>query len=52
MIPQTINAMRQNKRLHVIVFCFSDEQVDEMALYATAYINLCVMGPKNYNRWN
>ena len=40
-----LNAMRQNKRLYVMVFCFSDNQVDEMSSYATAYMNLCVMGP-------
>lgn len=40
------NALRQNKRLYVMVFCFSDMQVDEMITYATAYMNLCVMGPK------
>lgn len=40
------NAMRQNKRLYVLVFCFSDNQVDEMSLYATAHMNLCVMGPQ------
>lgn len=39
------NAMRQNKRLYVLVFCFSDNQVDEMSSYATSYMNLCVMGP-------
>lgn len=39
------NAMRQNKRLYVMVFCYSDEQVDEMSTYATAHMNLCVMGP-------
>ena len=40
------NAMRQNKRLYVLVFCFSDNQVDQMSSYATAHMNLCVMGPK------
>lgn len=39
------NAMRQNKRLYVMVFCFSDDQVDAMSSYATAHMNLCVMGP-------
>ncbi len=40
------NALRQNKRLYVVVFCFSDMQVDEMSTYATAHMNLCVVGPK------
>lgn len=40
------NALRQNKRLYVVVFCFLDMQVDEMVSYATAHMNLCVVGPK------
>lgn len=40
------NALRQNKRLYVVVFCFSDMQVNEMSAYATAHMNLCVVGPK------
>lgn len=40
------NALRQNKRLYVMVFCYLDEQVEMMEAYATAYMNLCVMGPK------
>ena len=40
------NAMRQNKRLYVMVFCFSDDQLNEMSSYATAHRNLCVMSPK------
>lgn len=40
------NAMRQNKRLYVMVLCYTDEQVDMMSGYATTYMNLCVMGPK------
>lgn len=39
------NAMGQNKRLYVMVFCYSDDQVDAMAAYATAHMNLSVMGP-------
>ena len=39
------NAMRQNKRLYVMVLCYSDHQVDAMTPYATAHMNLCVMGP-------
>lgn len=40
------NSMRQNKRLYVMVLCYTDEQVDKMSVYATTYMNLCVMGPK------
>jgi len=39
------NAMRQNKRLYVMVFCFTDGQVDEMASFTSSHMNLCVMGP-------
>ena len=39
------NAMRQNKRLYVMVFCYLDEQVAAMRSYATAHMNLCIMGP-------
>lgn len=40
------NSLRQNKRLYVMVLCYTDEQVDKMSVYATTYMNLCVMGPK------
>lgn len=40
------NALRQNPRLYVVVTCFSDTQVEDMATYADAHLNLCVMGPK------
>ena len=39
------NAMRQNKRLYVMVFCFSDALLNEMSSYATAHMNMCVMSP-------
>ena len=39
------NALRNNNRLYVLVLCYSDDQVDSMAAYATSFINLCVMGP-------
>ena len=29
-----------------MVFCFSDDQLNEMSSYATAHRNLCVMSPK------
>ena len=44
------NALHQNKRLYVIVFCYEDVQVDEMSKYATAYMNLCIIGPKKMIR--
>ena len=40
------NSMRENKRLYVMVFCFSDDQLIEMSSYTTAHMNLCVMSPK------
>lgn len=40
------NALRNNQRLYVVVPCYSDNQVDDMAMYAEAHLNLCVMGPK------
>lgn len=43
---ERLNEMRQNKRLYVMVLCYTDEQVDMMSGYATTYMNLCVMGPK------
>lgn len=39
------NALRNNARLYVIVLCYSDNQVDSMAVNASSFINLCVMGP-------
>jgi len=39
------NALHQNNRLYIAVFCFDDEQVVNMEKYAAAYLNLCVMGP-------
>ena len=39
------NALRNNARLYVIVLCYSDIQVDSMAVNASSFINLCVMGP-------
>lgn len=39
------NALRNNNRLYVVVLCFGNEQVDSMSVYATTYLNLCIMGP-------
>ncbi len=38
------NALRQNPRLYVVVTCYSDNQVEDMAIYAEAHLSLCVMG--------
>lgn len=42
-----LNCLRQNPRLYSIVICFSDNQVKEMEKYASAYLNLCVLGPES-----
>lgn len=39
------NALHQNNRLYVAVFCFDDDQVVSMEKYAATYLNLSVMGP-------
>lgn len=39
-------SLQQNNRLYVVVLCYSDEQVEYMQKYSSAYLNLCVMGPK------
>ena len=40
------NALRNNNRLYVVVLCHGDQQVDAMEVYANAYRNLWVAGPK------
>lgn len=40
------NALKQNNRLHVIVLCFSDTQVDAMESDCKAHMNLAVLGRK------
>ncbi len=39
------NALRNNNRLYVTVFCYGDDQVDSMVSYASSFTNLCVAGP-------
>lgn len=38
-------ALRNNNRLYVIVFCYSDAQVEAMESHAAAHTNLCITGP-------
>jgi len=40
------DALRQNSRLYLVVFCFNDAQVEMMEQYAPSHMNLCVLGPK------
>ena len=40
------NALRNNNRLYVLVFCYEDEQVERMLPCATSLANLCVAGPQ------
>lgn len=40
-----LNALHQNNRLFMIVFCHSDGQVEKMADMVSPYLNICVMGP-------
>lgn len=40
------NCLRQNPRLYIIVFCFTDTQVTMLEEYGKSYLNFCVMGPK------
>ena len=37
------NALRNNNRLYVLVFCYEDEQVERMLPCATSLANLCVL---------
>lgn len=41
-----LSCLRQNPRLCIFVFCYSDEQVSAMESYGTLYMNLFVFGPK------
>jgi len=40
------NALRNNNRLYVMVFCYDDDQVEAMKTIATSFTNICVTGPK------
>ena len=39
------NALRNNSRLYVTVFCYSDDQVIAMSKNPSSFTNLCVAGP-------
>lgn len=39
------NALRENTLLFCIVFCYSDEQVNEMEKFSTTFLNLSIYGP-------
>jgi len=39
------NALRQNKRLFCIVFCFQDAEVERLHKLASSYLNLNAFGP-------
>ncbi|PCH75951.1 MAG: SIR2 family protein [Flavobacteriaceae bacterium] len=40
------NSLRQNNRLHIIVFAYSDDTIDELYKYSSSYLNLSAFGPK------
>lgn len=40
------NALRQNNRLHVIVFFYADSEVDRLSSISSGYLNLSVFGPR------
>lgn len=39
------NSLRNNNRLYITVFCFDDNQVEDMSTYISSFTNLCVAGP-------
>lgn len=39
------SALRENTLLFCVVFCYSDEQVNEMEKFSTTFLNLSVYGP-------
>lgn len=51
------NALRQNNRLHVIVFFYADSEVERLRSISNGYLNLSVFGPKTgivngvYGEW-
>ncbi len=40
------NSLRQNNRLYIVVFAYSDETIDELYKYSSSYLNLSAFGPK------
>ncbi|WP_405352012.1 SIR2 family protein [Nonlabens sp. Asnod3-H03] len=41
------NSLRQNNRLHIVVFAYSDETVKELYKLSSSYLNIGAFGPKN-----
>lgn len=39
------NALKQNSRLHVVVFCFSDSSVEALESECKSHMNMAVVGP-------
>ncbi len=40
------NSLRQNNRLHIVVFAYSDDTIDELYKHSSSYLNLSAFGPK------
>ncbi len=40
------NSLRQNNRLHIIVFAYSDDTIDELYKVSSSYLNLSAFSPK------
>lgn len=40
------NSLRQNNRLHIIVFAYSDDTVEELYKISSSYLNLSAFSPK------
>lgn len=41
------NSLRQNNRLHIVVFAYSDETIKELYKLSSSYLNIGAFGPKN-----
>lgn len=42
-----LNSLKQNNRLFVVFFCYTNEQIDKMLEHAKSHMNLCLLSP-NY----
>jgi len=40
------NSLRQNNRLHIVIFAFSDDTIEELYKLSSSYLNLGAFGPK------
>jgi hypothetical protein len=40
------NSLRQNNRLHIVVFAYADETIEELYKLSSSYLNLGAFGPK------